>query len=345
MRKTPFKKRFLKRFCKDKQHEEQITKQDIEKTVIDQAQSAKQIKYLAAKIQQNQHKATVGTNDLASHMKHFNYTDKKRQKLTNQYRKQQREDPTLSSLKRVQTIIQDLKPLSPSTEPPIAPSANLHPELQANHTDTQLLNPFAPSALSRTLQNLAIPDFSLPNSLSRNKIALQNEITTQEKILNYYQKRTTPHSTKISQILDELLLLKQLQDTLPSFYLDETTLKADYIKLTKTTFSPALHSQNTSRAPTPDFSLFTTKSTIHNSPCLKRPQSSSSPHQDKRPFHNLPTMTQPSLHAPNASQLPPSNPPSIFYPQVNQTSFIPKMLLNPLDLGDEIQWARLTKLR
>ena len=40
MSKTPFKKKFLKRIFKDKQHEEQITKQDIEKIVIDQAQSA-----------------------------------------------------------------------------------------------------------------------------------------------------------------------------------------------------------------------------------------------------------------------------------------------------------------
>jgi len=276
-------------------------------------------------------------------MKHFNYTNKKRQKLTNQYRKQQREDPTLSSLKIVQTITQDLKPLSPSTETPIAPSANLYPALQANQTDTQLLNPFAPSALSRTLQNLAIPDFSLPNSLSRNELALKNEITTQEKLLNYYQRRTTPHSTKISQLLDKILLLKQLQDTLPSFYLDENTLKADYINLTKTPLSPTLHSQNTSRAPPPDFSLFTTRSTTHNSPFFKRSLSSSSPHPDKRPFHNPPTMPHSSLRAPNALQLPLINPPSIFYPEVNQTRFIPKMLLNPLDLGNEIQWARLTQ--
>ena len=343
MSKTTSKKKFLNRIFKDKQHEEQITKQDIEKIVIDQAQSAKQIKYLAAKIQQNQHKATVGTKDLASHMKHFNYTDKKRQRMTNQYRKQQSKDPTASSLNTVQTITQDLKPLSPSTETPITSSANLYPALQANHTDTQLLNPFAPSALNRTLQNLAIPDFSLPNSLSWNKIALKNEITTQEKIIDYYQKRTTPNSTKISQLLHKILVLKQLQDTLPSFYLDENTLKSDYIDMTKTTLSPALHSQSTSRAPTPDFSLFTTTSTTNNSPCSKRSQSSSSPHQDKRPFHNPPTMTQPNLRAPNALQLPPINPPSIFYPEENQTSFIPKMLLSPLDLGDEIQWARLTQ--
>jgi len=111
----------------------------------------------------------------------------------------------------------------------------------------------------------------------------------------------------------------------------------------KTTLSPALHSQNTSRAPTPDSLSFTTRSATHNSPYLKRPLSSSSPHQDKRPFHNPPMMKQPSLRAPNTLQLPPINPPAIFYPEVNQTRFIPKMLLNPLDLGDEIQWARLTQ--
>ena len=38
MNKTPFKKKFLKRIFKDKQHEEQITKQDIEKIVIEQTQ-------------------------------------------------------------------------------------------------------------------------------------------------------------------------------------------------------------------------------------------------------------------------------------------------------------------
>ena len=100
--------------------------------------------------------------------------------MIRQYRKQQREDPTVLSLKVVQRITQDLKPLSPSTETPIAPSANLYPVLQANHTDTQLLNPFAPSALSRTLQNLAILYFFLPNSLSWNKIAQNNRLLSEK---------------------------------------------------------------------------------------------------------------------------------------------------------------------
>ena len=89
----------LKRIFKDKEHEEQITKQDIENIVIAQNQSAKQIKKLADDIQQNQHKTAVGTNDLVSHIKHFKHTEKKRQKLTNQYIKQQREDPTISPLR------------------------------------------------------------------------------------------------------------------------------------------------------------------------------------------------------------------------------------------------------
>ena len=47
--------------------------------------------------------------------------------------------------------------------------------------------------------------------------------------------------------------------------------------------------------------------------------------------------------SPNVLQTPRTNPAPIFYPEVNQTRFIPKMLLNPLELGDEIQWARLTQ--
>jgi len=186
----------LKRIFKDKEHEEQITKQDIENIVIAQNQSAKQIKKLADDIQQNQHKTAVGTNDLVSHIKHFKHTEKKRQKLTNQYIKQQREDPTLSPLKIVQTVNQELDPLPPYTEAPSAPSANLYPELQANHTEIQTIDPFAPSTVCKTLQTLAIPDFSLDEPLSRNELALKNEVTTQTQLLNYYSKYTCPFQIK-----------------------------------------------------------------------------------------------------------------------------------------------------
>ena len=509
--------KLLKRIFKSKEHDEPTTASDIEKIVIKQNQSAKQIKKLADDIQQNQHKAAVGTNDLVSHIKHFKHTEKKRQKLTNRYIKQQRDDPTLSPLKIVQTVNQELDPLPPYTETPSAPSANLYPELQANHTDIQTLDPFAPSTLGKTLQSLAIPDFSLDEPLPRNELALKNEVTTQTQLLDYYQKLTTPLTTKIAQLLEKVQLLNQLQDRLPSFYLDDNTLKTEYRNLTKTTLSSASQSRNTSRAPTPftpDHSLFTTGSTTHDTPdsqkpihktpfleythaplnliintlnelqinthephihwefqlnklqddlvsnyvrqpkgtsltrtetlqkftklhkllhdiqkyfnestieqnattmnvpqnsyrylhlfvspeqnttekqlsCLqnhieivnailqklqpttdqalikhyqtkllhldnlrtllqaKNPAQSagfSSPtHPDREPLHTPPNQPQPRHHTPNVLQTPRTNPAPIFYPEVNQTRFIPKMLLNPLELGDEIQWARLTQ--
>jgi len=285
MSKTPFKKKLLIRFLNDQQHEHLIQKQDIENAVIEQAQSATQIENLATNIQPHQRKSTVDTNGPASHIKHVKHTNQQRQKLTRQYRKQQYKNPTLSSLMIGPTIVQASKTASPSTEMTITP-ANLYPALQTNHLDIQLLNPFAPSALSITLQNLAIPDFSFSKSLSQNEIILKNEITTQEKLPNYYQKSTTPHSTKTLQLLDKILLLKQLQDTLPSFYIDEKTLKTEYINLTKVTLSPASQSQQKSRTPMPDFTPFSKKS-------LSR----SSPHSDKRLGYNPPTQPQPSLHS------------------------------------------------
>ena len=507
-------KKLLKRIFKTKEQDEPTTARDIEKIVIEQNQSAKQIKKIADDIQQNQHKATVGANDLVSHIKHFKHTEKKRQKLTNQYIKQQREDPTLSPLKIVQAVNQETDPLPPYTETPSAPPANLYPELQANHTEILTIDPFAPSTLCKTLQTLTIPDFSLEEPLSRNELALKNEITTQTELLNYYNKLNTPLPDRTAQLLEKIQLLNQLQDRLPSFYLDENTLKPDYRNITKKTLSSASQSQNTSRAPTPDYSLFTTRShasetpdsqkpiskppfskyaqtplnliintlnelhinthephihwefqlnkrqddlirdylqqpmatsftrtetlqkfeklntTLHdiqkcfnedtleqNAINTKAPQNSyrylhlfvppeldttekqlsclqdnienvnnilhqlqptidqtlikhyqikllhlenlrnmlqtknqtqsagfSSPtHPDKGPFHTPSNQPQSSCHPPELTQTPRTNPAPIFYPEVNQTRFIPKMLLNPLEVGDEIQWATLTQ--
>ena len=277
----PFKKKLLIRFLNDQQHEHLIQKQDIENAVIEQAQSATQIGNLATNIQPHQRKSTVNNNSPASHIKHVQHTNQQSQNLTGEYGKRQDKNPTLSSLMIGPTIVQASKTASPSTEMTTAP-ANLYPALQTNHRDKQLLNPFAPAALGITLQNLAIPDFSFSKTLSQNEIILKNEITTQEKLLNYYQKSTTPHSTKILQLLDKILLLKQLQDTLPSFYIDEKTLKTEYINLTKVTLSPASQSQQKSRIPMPDFTPFSKKSL-----------SCSSPHSDKRLCYNPPT----SLHS------------------------------------------------
>jgi len=509
-------KTILKRIFKTKEQNEPTTARDIEKVVIAQNESAKQIKKLADNIQQNQHKAAVGTNDLVSHIKHFKHTEKKRQKLTNQYIKQQREDPTLSPLKIVQMVHQDTDSLPPYTETPSAPSVKLYPELQAHHTEMQTIDPFAPLTLGQTLRTLDISDFSLEDSLSRNQIVLQNEITTKEQLLKYYRSLTTPVPDKIGQLIDTIQLIKQLKYRLPSLYEDDTTLKKEYRHLMKTTPSSASQSPHTSRASTPrtpDQSRFTQESSTHNSPesqkskneppfmtyahtplneiindlnelgidthkphtqwefhinrlqdelifqylqqhtiisttrtetlyqftklhnllhkiqiffhedtleqnlNTKSPQESyrylhlflsqeqssiekqltdiqehikkvnfilqklqptadqtfikhyqiklfhldnlrialqrtnqtqsagfSSPkHPDNSLSNNPSKQKQQRFQAPTASPSYIHNPPSIFHPEVNQTRFIPKMLLNPLELGDEIQWARLTQ--
>jgi len=262
-------KKLLKRIFKTKEHDEPTTAHDIEKIVIAQNQSAKQIKKLADDIQHNQQKAAVGTNDLVSHIKHFKHTEKKRQKLTNQYIKQQREDPTLSPLKIVQTVNQEIDPLPPYTETPSAPPANLYPELKVNHTEAQNIDPFAPCTLGNTLRSLAILDFSLDEPLPRNQVALQNELTAQKQLLEYYQKVTTPIPEQIANLLQKIQLLKQLQDRLPSFYEDDNTLQTAYRHLIRTAPSSASQSHQTSRAPTPgtpEHSQFTKGSTTHNTP-------------------------------------------------------------------------------
>ena len=262
-------KKLLKRIFKNKEHDEPITTHDIEKIVIEQNQSAKQIKKLADDIQQNQHKAAVGTKDLVSHIKHFKHVEKKRQKLTNQYIKQQRENPTLSPLNIVQTVTQELTLLPRYTEAPSAPSVNLYPQLQANHTELQTIDPFAPSTLCKTLKTLDIADFSLNKPQARNEIALKNEITTQKQTLDFYKKLTTPKPDKITQLLQKIHLLNQLQIRLSSFYSDENTLRPPYKNLAKIALSSAPQSQITSGATTPCkpetyTPLFASTSPIHS---------------------------------------------------------------------------------
>jgi len=274
--KTPEKK-LLKRIFKHKDTNEPTTAQDIETIVIEQNHEAKQIKKLADDIHNNQHRAAVGTTDLISHVKHFKHTEKKRQKLTNQYIKQQRTDPTLSPFKIVQTVNNESDPLPPYTETPSAPPATLYPELQVYHTEVQTIDPFAPSNLCKTLVTLAIPDFYLEEPLSRNATALKNEITAQTKLLSFHQQLATPLPEKIAQILEKIHLLTQLQDKLPSFYLNENTLQTPYKNLTTITLSSASQSQHTSRTPTPSAPehnnpLFTSEMTTHNTPQQEKPQ-------------------------------------------------------------------------
>ena len=70
---------------------------------------------------------------------------------------------------------------------------------------------------------------------------------------------------------------------------------------------------------------------------------SSPTHPEQKTLQTSPDPTQRPLHTPAFLRTPRTNPQPIFYSEVNQTRFIPKMLLNPLEIGDEIQWARLTQ--
>ena len=177
----------------------------------------------------------------------------------------------------MQTVNNESDPLPPYTESPIAPSATLYPELQVHHTELQSIDPFAPSNLCKTLEKLAIPDFYLDEPLSGNAIALKNEIAVQTKLLLFHQQLSSPLPEKTSQLLETIHLLNQLQDKLPSFYLDENTLLPPYKNLAKITLSSASQSQHTSRTPTPFTPghynpLFTSEMTTHSTPQQEQTQ-------------------------------------------------------------------------
>ena len=61
---------FLKRLFKSNEQRTPPKATDIEKVVQEQHRSATQIKKLADDVQNNQHKAAVGTHDLISQIKH-----------------------------------------------------------------------------------------------------------------------------------------------------------------------------------------------------------------------------------------------------------------------------------
>lgn len=114
MTKTSPEKPLIKRLFENKDVKEPPKANDIEQVVLQQHKSARQIKKkLVDDTRHNQHKAVVGTADLVSQLKHLKHIEKKRQKLANQYIMQQRDDPSLSPLKIVQTIIPDQDTLPP----------------------------------------------------------------------------------------------------------------------------------------------------------------------------------------------------------------------------------------
>jgi len=86
--------------------------------------------------------------------------EKKRQKMTNQYIRSQSSDPTLSPLKMVETVSQNMDTLPPYSEEPIQPTAPIYPELHhINHTSAISADPFHLSNIDLTLQELRIPGF------------------------------------------------------------------------------------------------------------------------------------------------------------------------------------------
>ena len=210
MTKNSPEKTFIKKIFKNKEPKELTKANDIEQVVLQQHKSAKQIKKLTDDIQHNQHKAAVGTSDLVSQLKHLKNIEKKRQKLTQQYIKQQREDPSLSPLKIVQVISTDQDTLPPYSESTETPTAPLYPGLAQIQTILSLpTKPFDPSHLHDTLRQLNIPDFDLQETLARNEISLQNEIEQLNQQLEQQKQQESPNLPKTDELLQKIQLLRQ----------------------------------------------------------------------------------------------------------------------------------------
>jgi len=139
---------------------------------------------------------------LVSQLKHLKSIEKKRQKLTQQYIKQQREDPSLSPLRIVQIITSDqdtLPPYSESTERPTAPS---YPDLAQVQAILSLPeNLFDPPHLHDTLRELNIPDFDLKEPLARNDISLQNALERLTQDLAQQKQQDASDLGKTEEIL------------------------------------------------------------------------------------------------------------------------------------------------
>jgi len=190
----------------------------------------------------------VGAHDLVSQLKHLKRIEKQRQKLTNDYIKQQRTDPSLSPLKIVQTITQDTDSLPPYSETTITPTAPIYPEIHQAHNISAISDdPFTADNLENTIKELAIPSFDPSQPLDVNRNALETEV-----------KRI--RAKLIVQSFDDHTdsdLLHELFSRLPSLY------------TTNTIFNTAYQRQNNTRKPiTPLRNLLSPLSTTPpSSPC------------------------------------------------------------------------------
>ena len=243
--------------------------EDIQQVVKQEQNTTKHIKELADHIQHSQHKAAVGAHDLVSQLKHLKRIEKQRQKLTNDYIKQQRTDPSLSPLKIVQTIIQDTDSLPPYSETNTTPTAPIYPELHQAHNISAISDdPFTADNLENTIKELAIPSFDPSQPLDVNRNALETEVKRirAKLIVQSFDNQTDFTQSAWTQTHSDLL--HELFARLPSLYTDNTI------------FNTAYQRQNTTRKPiTPPRNLVSPLSTTPpSSPC---------------PFHNYHDPNQP----------------------------------------------------
>jgi len=171
----------------------------------------------------------VGAHDLVSQLKHLKRIEKQRQKLTNDYIKQQRTDPSLSPLKIVQTITQDTDSLPPYSETTITPTAPIYPEIpQAYNIIAISDDPFTADNLENTINELAIPNFDPSQLLEQNRNALESEVKRIRAVLisQAYDKNTDPIQLQNMQKLSDLL--HQLFSLLPSLYTTNTIFNKTY---------------------------------------------------------------------------------------------------------------------
>ena len=197
--------------------------EDIQQVVKQEQNTTKHIKELADHIQHSQHKAAVGAHDLVSQLKHLKRIEKQRQKLTNDYIKQQRTDPSLSPLKIVQTITQDTDSLPPYSETATTPTAPIYPEIHQVHNISAISDdPFTADNLENTIKELAIPSFDPSQPLDLNRNALETEVKRVRSVLitQAYDEHTDLIQLRNMQKQSELLT--QLLSLLPSLYATNT---------------------------------------------------------------------------------------------------------------------------
>jgi len=244
--------------------------EDIQQVVKQEQNTTKHIKELADHIQHSQHKAAVGAHDLVSQLKHLKRIEKQRQKLTNDYIKQQRTDPSLSPLKIVQTITQNTDSLPPYSESIITPTAPLYPEIHQAHNILAISDdPFTADNLENTIKELAIPSFDPSQSLDLNRNALETEAKRIRGVLLSQAYDDHTELIQLQKTQRQSDLLTQLFSLLPSLYTINTI------------FNKAYQMQNNTRKPiTPPRNLVSPLSTASSS--------------STNPFSNYHDTTQPS---------------------------------------------------